>query len=76
MALPTPVNGQITDSVTQANVEVVAHAPAQALGSLYQSMAHAASLAATNAVTAQQQLNTISEATTTSCVSTLLGSQK
>ncbi len=76
MALPTPVNGQITDSVTQSNVEVLANAPAQAMGTLYQSMSQAASLAATNAVTAQQNLNIIGEAATSSCVSSLLGNNK
>ncbi|MAZ34213.1 MAG: RebB like protein, partial [Thalassospira sp.] len=27
MAIPTPVNGQITDAVTQANVKVLGDAP-------------------------------------------------
>ena len=39
MALPTPVNGQITDAVTQSNVKVVAEAPAMAMGAIYQSLA-------------------------------------
>ncbi len=30
------VNSQITDAVTQTNVNVVAESPAQAMGSLYQ----------------------------------------
>ena len=30
MTLPTPVNSQITDAVTQANVKVIADAPAMA----------------------------------------------
>ena len=34
------VNDQITDAVTQVNVKVLGEAPAEALGSLYQSMAH------------------------------------
>ena len=33
MADPTLVNGQITDAVTQANVKVLADAPAQAIRS-------------------------------------------
>jgi hypothetical protein len=40
MALPTPVNGQITDAVTQANVKVLGDAPAMAMGAIYQSLAH------------------------------------
>ncbi|MEM7246316.1 MAG: RebB family R body protein, partial [Acidobacteriota bacterium] len=36
MAYPTSVNDQITDSVTQANVKVLADAPAMAMASLYQ----------------------------------------
>ena len=35
MAIPTPVNGQITDAVTQANVQVLADAPAMAIGSIW-----------------------------------------
>lgn len=35
-AIPTPVNGQITDSVTQSNVKVLGEAPAEAVGVLYQ----------------------------------------
>lgn len=73
MAIPTPVNGQITDAVTQSNVQVLASAPAQAMGALLQAMAHAASNAANNAVTSQQQLNVIGQAVTTSCVKMLVG---
>ena len=36
MAYPTSVNSQITDSVTQANVEVLCLAPAIAMGNLFQ----------------------------------------
>ncbi|MCJ2185355.1 RebB family R body protein [Novosphingobium beihaiensis] len=73
MAFPTAVNSQITDAVTQTNVEVLGDAPAQALGTLYQTMAHSLSLAAQNAVSAQQAMNELSMATTTACVSALLG---
>ena len=34
MALPTPVNGMITDAVTQANVKVLGDAPAMAMGAM------------------------------------------
>ena len=40
MALPTPVNGQITDAVTQSNVKVLGDGPALAMGAIYQSLAH------------------------------------
>ena len=65
MALPTPVNSQITDSVTQANVKVLADAPAMALGNLYQMVSTSLGLAAQNAVSAQQQSNIIHQASTT-----------
>jgi hypothetical protein len=72
MAYPTAVNSQITDAVTQSNVHVVAEAPAQALGALYQTIAHAAGLAAQNAVAHQQNANQLAMAVTTKCVNTLL----
>lgn len=34
MAYPTPVNDQITDSVTQSNVQVLASSPATAMGAI------------------------------------------
>jgi len=39
MAFPTAVNSQITDSVTQANVQVLGDAPATAMGNLFQATA-------------------------------------
>ncbi len=73
MAFPTAVNDQITDSVTQANVKVLGDAPAQAMGSLYQTMAASLASAAQNAVTNQQQAQTLAQAVTTRCVQTLVG---
>lgn len=55
MAMPTLVNGQITDSVTQANLSVLGVAPAMAMGSMYQSAAHSAGIMFQNTVQAQQQ---------------------
>ncbi|NEO78751.1 RebB family R body protein [Moorena sp. SIO4G3] len=55
------VNSQITDSVTQINTSVLAIAPAQSMGLVYQTMAHSISLTMQNAVThqnAMQQINT------------------
>lgn len=59
------VNSQITDSVTQSNVKVLADAPAMAMGALYQTMAHSLGLLMENAVTAQQNMNVIAQAATT-----------
>jgi hypothetical protein len=72
MAFPTAVNSQITDAVTQSNVKVIGEAPAMALGSLYQSLAHAAGIAAENLVTQQQNANSLSQALLTRCVQSLV----
>lgn len=72
MAFPTAVNDQITDSVTQSNVQVTASASAQAIGSLYQIFASSLSLAVQNAAANQQNANALNNAVTTSCVNYLL----
>ena len=64
MALPTPVNGQITDAVTQANVKVLGDAPAMAMGALYQSMSHSTGILFENATSSQQQLGIAAQAAT------------
>ncbi len=64
MALPTPVNGQITDAVTQANVKVLGDAPAMAMGSIFQSLAHSTGILYENAVGSQQQLAIAAQAAT------------
>jgi len=64
MALPTPVNGQITDAVTQSNVKVVAEAPAMAMGAIYQSLAHSTGILYENATSSQQQLAIAAQAAT------------
>jgi hypothetical protein len=71
MAFPTSVNDQITDSVTQANVKVLADAPAMALANLYQATAQALANAAHNATTGQQQNSITAQAATTMGVTTL-----
>ncbi|AXJ02633.1 MULTISPECIES: RebB family R body protein [Pseudomonas] len=58
------VNDQITDAVTQTSVKVVAEAPAMAMGSIYQSLAHSTGILFENAVSAQQQQNTLAQAAT------------
>lgn len=67
------VNPQITDSVTQANVKVLGDSPAVAMGNLYQATAQALGNAAHNATSAQQNANTILQATTTQGVALLYG---
>jgi hypothetical protein len=64
MALPTPVNGQITDAVTQANVKVLGDAPAMAMGAIYQSFAHSTGILYENATSSQQQLAIAGQAAT------------
>lgn len=64
MAMPTPVNGQITDAVTQANVKVLGDAPAMAMGAIYQSLAHSTGILYENAVGSQQQLAIAAQAAT------------
>ena len=71
MAFPTAVNNQITDSVTQANVEVLGTSPAVALANLYQATAQALANAAHNATTSQQQTSITAQAATTMGITTL-----
>ncbi|TKC86032.1 R body protein RebB-like protein [Trinickia terrae] len=62
MTFPTSVNDQITDAVTQSNVKVLGEAPAMAMGTIYQTMAHSTGILFENAVSAQQQQNTLAQA--------------
>ena len=72
MAFPTSVNDQITDAVTQANVKVVAEAPAMAAAGLYQTTAHSSGILMENAVAAQQAGSTLMQAVMTAAVKQLL----
>lgn len=76
MAFPTSVNDQVTDSVTQSNVSVLSSAPATAMANLYQATTHSLSLAYSNAVSSQQNQDTLSDAALSSAVSSLLGEKK
>lgn len=60
--MPDTVNPQITDAVTQANVKVLGDAPAIAMGTIYQTMAHSTGILFENAVNAQQQQNSLAQA--------------
>ena len=64
MAFPTAVNGQITDAVTQTGVHTLGSAPAMAMGSVYQSMAHSAGILFQNTVNQQQQSAICAQAAT------------
>jgi len=64
MAMPTPMNGQITDAVTQTNVKVLGDAPAMAMGAMYQSLSHSTGILYENAVSSQQQLGIAAQAAT------------
>lgn len=66
--MPNEVNSQITDAVTQTNVNVVGEAPAQAIGSLYQMAAHANGMAMQNSVANQQNLNQLNSAIVSSAI--------
>ena len=76
MADNTPLNSQITDSITQMNVEVIGSSPATAYSMLINVLTSSLGLAAQNAVTNQQNLNSLGSAVITKCVSTLLGSEE
>lgn len=62
MAFPTAVNDQITDAITQSNIKVIGEAPAFAMGSIYQSIAHSTGILFQNSVAAQQQQNALAQA--------------
>ena len=59
------VQEQITDAVTQVNVKVVGEAPAMAMGSLYQTMAHSTGLMFENSVSNQNLQNMTAQAIAT-----------
>ena len=59
------VSTQITDAVTQTNVQVVASSPAIAMSNVYQTAAHSIGLMFENAVNAQSQQNILAQASTT-----------
>jgi len=58
------MNGMITDSVTQANVQVLGSAPSMAMGAIFQSLSHSTGILYENAVSSQQQLAIASQAAT------------
>lgn len=57
MANNDSVNSQIVDAMTTVNTGVVGDAPSIAVGTLYQSLAHASGIALLNASANQQNIN-------------------
>lgn len=74
MSYPTAVNNQITDAVTQSNVKVVGEAPAIALGTVYQTLAHSTGIMMENAAGQQAQTSAVSQAVTATIVAKLMQS--
>ena len=67
----TPVNAQITDSITQANVTTLAEAPAISMANTYQVFGQVVGASMQNAVSNQQSASTIDLAITTQGTSVL-----
>ena len=67
------VNPQITDAVTQTNVQILGSAPGQAMANLFQATGSALGIAAHNATAAGQNANTVLQAGTTQGVALLYG---
>ncbi len=72
MAFPTAVNSQITDSVTQANLKVLADSPAMGMGNLYIATSQALSNAAHNATSGMNETGVASRAAMIQSVAALL----
>ena len=72
MAFPTAVNSQITDSVTQTHVLSTGGAPAVAVASSLQAMAHAAALNMLNSAASAQQWSTLNQAATAQAANEIL----
>ena len=68
------VNAKVTDSVTQVTLSTVGLAPAQAMATFYQTSSAAAAIALQNAVHAQNNQYTISNAVMVEAVNLLLNS--
>lgn len=73
MAIPTPVNGQITDAITQSNITTIGSTPGLASGLLAQAAAQATALSMQNAVANQQAMNELGIAVVARSVAMLGG---
>jgi hypothetical protein len=70
-SLPTPVNAQVTDAVTQTNVKLVGEGPAESVSVETQAMAHSMGLSLENASQPQGGMQQIAN-TATSAMITLI----
>lgn len=68
------VNNQITDGVTQTNVNVLGNSASQAMGSLFQVASHANGLAMQNAVSNQQNMNHLNTVIVAEAINLIKGS--
>ncbi|MGH6873274.1 MAG: RebB family R body protein [Rhizomicrobium sp.] len=71
MAIPTPLNGQITDAVTQTNVLNVASMQSNASGNLANAASQAFALMMENATAHQPHGRAIMDAAAARCVALL-----
>ncbi|WDE10120.1 RebB family R body protein [Thalassomonas haliotis] len=76
MPQPEIVNGAVIDAVTATNTKVLAEAPTMAMGSLYQTIANSVTMAAANAVYAQQQANITYQGAATLGITKLFSTSK
>lgn len=67
--LPTPVNAQVTDAVTQTNVKLVGESPAESIAVETQAMSHSTSLAMENAVQTQGGMQQVNNTATAAMIS-------
>lgn len=66
-----PVDARVTDSIAQVNAQVLGVAPAQAMGTLYQTSAASAGIALQNAVHAQRSQYALNDAATVQAIALL-----
>lgn len=70
--MPTTVNEQVTDAVTQTNVKVLAEAPAESMAVIYQVLGQTIGLTMQNGASAQQNMQTVAAAATARAVELIM----
>lgn len=70
---PPSVNAQVTDTVSQTTMGVVGEAPAVAVGTLYQTAAHANGVLMENASANQHNLNQLNPAIVAQAIAKING---
>ncbi|SLN57794.1 RebB family R body protein [Oceanibacterium hippocampi] len=71
MADNTHLNSQITDAVTQSNLQLLGSAPAESMAMLYQMLAQSTGLSMQNTIANQQHKNSLESAVVTQAVNLL-----